>query len=155
MKIIQLCSLIALSAALSAHAGSEKFLKKGYIQNDAGEKCTYSQTVNQQEKYFHDALTAITGTIVFDDPQCMKDSGIGLDTNKMMINNIISRWYGQPDAKFKTRASELYAGSMLQTRGRCMQSSTYKALGIAVDYTVKSNSITQVKHSSTVQGCTK
>ena len=153
MKTIRFCIVLALFGSLTAQAGSEKFSKKGYIQNDMGEKCSYTQKVNPTENYFHKALTAVTGTIVFDDPQCMKDSGVGLDTNKMMINNVIAKWYGQSDSRFETRASELYPTSFLQVRGQCMQSTLYKKVGVAVDYIVRKDSITKVRHANVVKGC--
>ena len=71
----------------------------------------------------------------------------------MMINNVISRWYSHPDARFGTRVAEMHKGSLLQKRGRCMQSATYPAVGIAVDYSIKNKSITGVVHGSTIQGC--
>ena len=126
---------------------------KGYVQNDQGEKCWYTQTVDSKSNYFHSALTATVGTIRFDVATCMSDSGIGLETNKMMINNVISRWYSRSDAKFMTRASELFKGSTLQERGQCMQSRTYSAIGIVVDYQIKGDSIIGVKHGPSLQGC--
>ncbi len=127
---------------------------KGYVQNDQGEKCWYTQTVDPKSNYFHSALTATVGTIRFDDATCMSDSGIGLETNMMMINNVISRWYSHSDAKFMTRAAELFKGSMLQERGQCIQSKTYSAVGIVVDYQIKGDSIIGVVHGPSLQGCT-
>ncbi len=129
-------------------------LKKGYMQNDQGEKCWYTQVVKEDYTYFHGSLKEIDGIITFDNPTCMSDSGIGLDTNKMMINNIISRWYSHSDANFQTRVSEMYNGSLMQKKGECIQSKTYSGIGITVDYFVKNNSITGVIHGSSVQGCT-
>ena len=153
MNTTRICTLLCLSLVLTAFAGSERFQKKGHIQNDAGGKCTYSQTVNEQSKYFHGTLAGVTGTITFDDTACMSDSGVGLDTNKMMINNVIARWYSHSDAAFKTKASQLYPTSLLQKKGKCMQSGKYPAVGITVDYQVKNDSITGVIHGASVQGC--
>jgi len=154
VKTSAIVTLLVITSSLTAHAGSGQFQPKGYIQNDEGQKCSYTQTSTDQSTYFHGSLTNISGTITFDDPTCMKDNGIGLETDMMMINNVISGWYGQSDARFKTRASELYPSSLLQTRGKCIQSSNYKALGVAVDYVVKNNAIVQVVHGGIVQGCT-
>jgi hypothetical protein len=146
--------LLAILTTVSVHAGPSGAQKKGYIQNDSGEKCGYTQEIVENHKYFHGSLPGNHGIITFDEPSCMSDSGIGLDTNKMMINNIISRWYSHSDAKFQTRVSEMFNGSMMQKKGRCIQSKTYSAIGITVDYIVKNNSITSVIHGSSVQGCT-
>jgi len=32
----------------------------------------------------------------------MKSGDVGLDVNKMMINNIITKWYSHSDADFQT-----------------------------------------------------
>ncbi|AKJ93876.1 hypothetical protein TVD_00195 [Thioalkalivibrio versutus] len=85
----------------------------------------------------------------------MSEHDVGMDTNLMMINNIISRWYSHRDADFKTRADELYPGSMMQKRGYCIQSNKYPAIGITVDYEIRDASIVRVKHGSSVQGCTR
>ena len=83
----------------------------------------------------------------------MSDKGLGLDVNKMMINNIISRWYSHRDAKFQTRVSEMFNGSLMQKKGKCIQSKTYPLIGITVDYLIENNSITGVIHGSSIQGC--
>jgi hypothetical protein len=85
----------------------------------------------------------------------MRDSGLGfgLDTNKMLINNIISKWYSHADAAFQTRKSELYATSVLQVRGQCMQSEKYPAAGVVVEYKTNENSIFQVRHALSVGAC--
>lgn len=71
---------------------SESFQSKGFIQNDQGEKCWYTQTTQSASTYFHGTLKGKMGEITFDDPKCMSASEVGLDVNKMMINNVISRW---------------------------------------------------------------
>ncbi|MBN1363295.1 MAG: hypothetical protein JW976_00670 [Syntrophaceae bacterium] len=156
LKVIALVVAL-LTTALSigiALAGPERYLKNGYIQNDKGEKCWYTQVVKENNTYFHGSLKGTNGIITFDNPMCMSDSGLGLDVNKMMINNIISRWYSHSDADFQTRVSEMYNGSMLQKKGKCIQSKKYPLVGITVDYFIKGNSITGVIHGSSVQGCT-
>ena len=153
MRIFRIIGLVlfSLSYASTASADSSKFQPKGYITNDQGQKCWYKQTPIPDNNYFHDKLTNTVGRIFFDDSQCMKDSGIGLDTNKMMINNVISKWYSHSDADFDTKNP--YKTSLYQTKGQCIQSRTYPAIGIAVDYLIRDNSIVMVFHGPTVQGC--
>lgn len=143
-------SLLNCSAAL---AGPTNAQKEGFIQNDNGEKCWYKQIL-KENTYFHGELKGTNGIITFDDPACMSDKGLGLDINKMMINNVISRWYSHSDANFQTRTSEMFTGSMLQEKGKCIQSMKYPIMGITVDYFIKNDSITGVIHGSTIQGCT-
>jgi len=129
------------------------FLKKGYIQNDRGEKCWYTQITKSDDRYFHDKLTSNTYTITFDNPKCMADSGVGLIVNKMMINNIITRWYSHSDSDFQTKADELYKGSLYQVKGQCIQSRTYPIIGVTVDYIVKESSIVKVIHGQSAGPC--
>ncbi len=68
---------------------------------------------------------------------CMSDSGVGLFVNKMMINNTISKWYSHSVAAFQTRESEMFNGSELQKKGKCIQSKKYPLIGITVDYYIK------------------
>jgi hypothetical protein len=138
----------------SVYAGPTNPLLKGYIQNDEGEKCWYTQIVKKGNTYFHGSLEGDNGIITFDDPNCMSDNGIGLDVNKMMINNIVSKWYSHSDASFQTRVSDMYESSLLQKKGKCIQSKTYPAIGITIDYIIEGNSISSVIHGSSVQGCT-
>ena len=138
----------------SANAGPTGALKKGYIQNDQGQKCWYKQTIKENNTYFYSSLKDTNCIITFDNPNCMSDSGLGQEVNIMMINNIISRWYSHRDANFQTRNSELFSGSMFQEKGKCIQSKKYPIIGITVDYLIRNNSITGVIHGSSVQGCT-
>lgn len=129
---------------------------KGYIQNDNGEKCWYTQITTEADTYFHsDGITSNTSTLTFDDPTCMTDggTGLGLDVNKMMINNIITRPYSHNDADFQTRVSEMFPTSVLQIRGQCIQSKKYPIIGVTVDYIINNGSITQVKHGTAGGGC--
>ena len=135
-------------------AGPAEGQKKGYIQNDRGDKCWYTQVLKEKNTYFHKGLTGTNGVITFDDPVCMSDDGLGLEFNKGMINNAISRWYSHRDAKFQTRTSEMFSGSFRQVRGGCIQSKTYTTIGITVDYFIKNNSIIGVIHGSSVGECT-
>lgn len=153
-KIIARLMLILLFSSSAALAGPTDALKKGYIQNDKGEKCWYTQVVKENNTYFHGTLKGTNGIITFDNPTCMSASELGLNGNKMMINNIISRWYSHSDADFQTRVVEMYKGSALQKKGKCIQSKKYPIIGITVDYFIKGNSITGVIHGSSVQGCT-
>lgn len=149
--------VLALSAAslLSAEvslAGPEKFLEKGFIGNDAGEQCGYKQKVISDALHFHgDAISTTIGEIVFDDPQCMRDSGDGLDANKALINKVLATWYSHPDADFDTE--NLHESSLYQEVGVCMQSRSYAAIGIAIEYVVSDQSIVRVFHGPTLEGC--
>jgi len=155
MKII-MAGLVLFSIFINGAtvAGPTGALKKGYIQNDKGENCWYTQIEKENNTYFHDALKGTNGVITFINPTCMSDSGIGLDVNKMLINNIVARWYSHSDADFKTRASEMYNGSPMQKKGKCIQSKRYPDMGITIDYFITGNSITGVIHGSSVLACT-
>ena len=153
-KVIAGLMLILLFGSSSALAGPTGALKRGYIQNDKGDKCWYMQVVENNSTYFHGSLKGSNGIITFDNPNCMSDSGLGLDLNKRLINIIISRWYSHSDADFQVRVSEMFNGSMLQKKGKCIQSKKYPIIGITVDYFIKSNSIVGVIHGSSIQGCT-
>lgn len=144
----------AIALAQVAYA-ADGFQPKGYILNDRGDKCWYTQVTDQEGTYFHGKLKGRMGTITFDDPRCMSEADVGLDVNKMMINNVIARWYSHSDAAFQTRVSELFPGSMMQEKGFCIQSGKYPIIGITVDYEVQDKSIIRVRHGSSVQGCTK
>lgn len=127
---------------------------KGFIATDSGKHCSYTQTTQNGVKYFHE-LPGTHSTLTFDDPACMKDTGLGLDINKMMVNNTLARWYSHQDAAFKTTVSNTYRTSPLQVRGQCIQSAKYPSIGIAIEYVVANHSITQVKHAATVGACQK
>jgi len=134
-------------------SGGEEYLRKGAIQNYNGESCWYKQTVEKKNQYFFGRLTQMVGILTFDNPDCMSGSGFEMDVNKMMVNNIISRWYSHSDAKFKTRVPEMYNSSPGQVKGQCVQSSKYPIIGITVDYIMSNNSISKVIHGSSIQGC--
>lgn len=153
MKFVLVC-LSVLFLSLPSYAGPQKALKKGFVYNDQGEKCWYTQTFEDGVAYFQEKLTQNIGIIIFDDPSCMTDSGLGLDGNKMMINNLISKWYSHDDADFMTRVDEMFASSPGQIKGECIQSKTYPIIGITVDYGIKDESIYKVVHGSSVGGCT-
>lgn len=146
--------LTSILGASFAFANPVGVLNKGFIQNDKGDKCWYTQVLKDNNTYFHDSLKGVNGVITFDNNLCMSDSGLGLNANKMMINNIISRWYSHSDADFQNRVPEMFNGSALQKRGKCIQSKKYPTIGITVDYFIKNNSITGVIHGSSVLGCT-
>ena len=154
-RICVLFSIVILllgTVANESIAGSESYLKRGYIQNDKGEKCWYTQKTDPNNTYFHGKKNTV-GIITFDNPKCMSDSGLGLDINKMMINNVISRWYSHSDANFQTRVSEMFNSSPLQKKGKCIQSKKYPIIGITVDYFTSNNSIKGVIHGMAVSGC--
>lgn len=154
MKILSVLVLAAASLLVSevSIAGPEKFLKKGFINNDAGDKCWYQQKVISDALHFHgDAISTTVGEIVFDDPQCMRDSGEGLAGNKTLINEVLATWYSHPDADFDTK--NLHKSSLYQEVGVCMQSRSFAAIGIAIDYVVSNQSIVSVFHGPTLEGC--
>jgi len=136
-----------------AFAGPTGALKKGFIKNDKGDKCWYKQIVKEKNTHFHGSFKGTNGILTFDKANCMSDSGVGLDTNKMMINNIVSRWYSHSDAKFQTRVDELFKGSALQKKGQCIQSKTYPNIGITIDYIIENKSIAKVIHGTSIQSC--
>ena len=148
-----LCAIV-LGVAFVSEAFGFGPLKKGYIQNDNGEKCWYTQKTDPDSTYFHGDLKSDVGIITFTDPQCMSGKELGLDVNKMTINNVISRWYSHKDAAFQTRVAEMYKGSPMQKKGQCIQSQTYPIIGITIDYFIENNSITGVIHGPSVAGCT-
>ena len=126
---------------------------KGYIVNEDGAKCTYVQTLDPQSRHFTDKLTARTQTIVFDDPNCMKDSDLDLGVNEMQIGNVVSGWYGQSDARFGTEKGELRNRALFQTRGQCLQSATYPELAVMIEFERENDAIVRVHHALAVQGC--
>lgn len=151
-------SILAASAMLVAvSVQAEAYLKKGYIQNDQGQKCWYAQAVDPDSTYFHGTMKGTVGIMTFDDARCMAAS----DANRTMIINVVSRWYSHADAAFRTHPEQLYPGSLAQTRGRCVQSATYPAVGITIDFVVERDasterqSIVQAIHGSSLQGCTR
>lgn len=133
-------------------AGPEKFESEGFIENSAGEQCSYQQEITSDALYFHgDSITNTIGEIVFDDPQCMSASEDVLDTNRTSINELIATWYSHPDANFDTE--NLQNSGLYQEVGRCMQSRSYAAIAIAIDYVISNQSIVKVVHGPTLEGC--
>lgn len=152
-RLLDSIALCTLLAPLLANADATESSLKGSVSNDAGEKCSYTQEIKLGNTYFHGDLKGNNAIMTFDNPECMKDNGLGLDINKMMINNIISRWYSLSDAKFMTRTQEMKSTSTLQQRGLCIQSKTYPSQAIAIDYSIKNESIVSVIHGATIDGC--
>lgn len=152
MKLI-FAILILVFIPQIAISGPQKALKKGFILNDQGQKCWYTQEFRDQVVYFTKKHTQDIGIIRFDDKNCMAESELGFNINKTNINKLISRWYSHKDANFLTNSTELFSSSMLQLKGECMQSQTYSSQGILVDYIIEGNSVTEVVHGSSVGGC--
>lgn len=153
VKVI-IFSFLILSMLSQAMA----FQPRGQIQNNEGDQCWYTQ-IEKESDFFIDQLdeTKIR-VLTFDDPGCMHKGDLGqpgLDINKTMINNIITRRYSHSDANFQTRVRELYPTSMMQRQGLCIQSETYSSIGVMVYYVIKNNSINRVFHSYSLQGCEK
>lgn len=148
-------SLILASCISLANAGPQKALKRGYILGDTGQKCWYNQEYKDNVVYFTERHTQNIGVMTFDSASCLKDSGLGLDANKMMINNIISRWYSNSDANFQTHPLDMHKPAKPQIKGHCIQSKTYSTQSIAVDYIIQKDSIAGVTHGSNALGCKK
>lgn len=148
IRIFLVLAVFSLLSLQTAYAGNQP---KGHISNIDGKHCTFTQKT-KKEKYLH-SLEANTGTLLFDDPKCMSADGLANDVNRMMIANFIAKPYAQPDAAFETRAGEFRAGSALQRRGVCIQSSTYAGVGIVAEFQNNDGFITGVKHAMAVQGC--
>ena len=142
---------IALSLNSEALAVSASANKIGYIINDSGDHCAYKQEIIEKNRYFHGKRPSINGIITFDDPKCMSGKEFGHVINKVMINNIVSKWYSHGDANFDTK--HLHKSSAFQKKGECIQSETYSTIGIAIEYFIKNNNITGVIHGSTAGGC--
>lgn len=125
---------------------------RGYIHNDAGAKCWYSQTTEQRTQYFQ-TLPNKTATLTFDNPRCMMPSELGLNANIMLINSVITRPYSHAGARFQTRVSDLFKTSLFQVRGQCIQSATYPIIGVLVEYHQANGSIYMVKHAPSAGRC--
>lgn len=125
---------------------------KGFIQNDQGGQCWYTQVTTRGAIYFH-SIPGTTSTLTFDDPMCMKEGALGQDVNKMLINIIIARNYSHSNANYKTRPGEMYKTSVLQMRGQCIQSATYPSIGVLVEYHQNKSAIYMVKHSASAGRC--
>jgi len=141
---------------LSMFSQAIAFQPRGQIQKNEGDQCWYTQ-IEKESDFFIDQLdeTKIR-VLTFDDPQCMHKGNLGqsgLNINKRMINNIITKRYSHADANFKTHVNDLYPTSMMQRQGLCIQSEKYPSIGVMVYYKVENNSITHVFHSHSIQGC--
>ncbi len=153
------CLLFLISFAMiffsftSTCFAERNFQPKGYIQNHMGEQCWYTQKTVHNIHFFIDIDGSKVGFIEFDDQKCMTGVDFKMDINKMMINNIISRWYSHRDANFQTRVPQLYQGSSMQKKGYCIQSEKYPLQGIMVYYEKKNDAIIRVLHSQSIGGC--
>lgn len=128
---------------------------KGFIQNEDGARCHYTQRVEKNIHYFSYELTGNVGVLVFDDPRCMSETALGQMVNINMINNVIVRWYAREPQHMMTREGELYPTSFKQVRGKCIQSSKHELLGVTVDYIERDGSIVEVRHGIAAAGCSK
>ncbi|GEM_PF-1909029 len=142
-------SLLSWSGAV---AGPERFPATGFVVNAAGQQCRYRQKVVSNALHFHgDAISTTIGEMTFDDPRCMQVTDDEPDAGKVAINRLIATWYSHPDADFDTE--HLYKTSLYQEVGVCMQSRSYAAIGIAIDYVVEDGHIVRVFHGPTLEGC--
>ena len=150
MKILFLFILALLP--ITAHAADIRGLKRGYIISQSGEKCWYTQSIQENSHHFFGRATQNVTVMTFDEDDCMsyKDD-FQLAVNEQQINNIISRWYSHPDAAFMTNPGKLKAPSGLQTTGWCMQSTKYPLIAITIDYISNDGAITEVMHGQGLQ----
>lgn len=91
LTLVFLALTILLQSSF-AMSGSGSYLRKGSINNHNGQECWYRQTVDKENRHFFGRLAQAVGVLSFDNPNCMKGSSFEMDVNKMMINNIVSRW---------------------------------------------------------------
>ena len=159
---------IGLTLVAAAAAAEERdpkgFNQTGFIQNGAGQNCTYTQTYEQTNPYFmpdnmrhttHQELRIIR----FDTPGCMANTINGLDIyepiNKMRIADVIARWflgiYVLEDAAFDTQ--NRHHPTENEARGECIQSRTYPSKGIVIEYINEGDSITSVFYMLAFSGC--
>jgi hypothetical protein len=114
-----------------------------FIFGEDGQRCEYTKLVVPADHYFSATLSANTEHIRFIGP-CMKDTAL----NRTMINSVITRSYGRPDARYATKAEELVPKAGPQERGLCIRSTNYPTLAMAVDYKVHEGSITTVTYAN-------
>lgn len=126
--------------------------KLGYILNINSEKCYFKQAV-ETEKFFYTDLTARTGTLTFDNPFCMKATGVDGTVNTLMIAKYVAAPYSHDDAAFQTGIGELRPAADGQSVGLCIQSATYPIIGVAFLPIITNGYISGAKHSLTIQGC--
>ena len=152
------------TAAATEERDPKGFNQTGFIQNGAGQNCTYTQTYEQTNPHFmpdnmkhttHQDLRIIR----FDTPDCMANTINDVDIyepiNKMMIADVVARWYlGSyvlEDAAFDTR--NRHHPTEYEARGECIQSRTYPSKGIVIEYVTEGDSITSVFYMLAFSGC--
>jgi len=124
---------------------------KGFFINSKAKKCWYKQKIVEEGKYFTKIGTSINKILTFDNSKCMDNK----DISKQLINNVVSRWHGNSDVRYKkTSMSDITKKSSNQKKGYCVQS-TYENIAFLVDYKIKGKFITSVLHTSAIQGCHK
>ncbi len=126
---------------------------KGFILNSTGQKCWFTQQVEQVAHF--QTIPAPTSTLVFADPRCMSATGLDAEINVRMINLAISRWYSHPDAEFAVQLGELRKSSPIQVRGKCMQSRRYPTIGVALEYFQQNGYLVGAKHAPAAGACTE
>lgn len=141
---------VCIALSPQAHA----LQPKGHITNAAGINCTYRQVKSTEPKYFHD-IPGPHNVLTFDDPQCMRATGLDAQINRMLIANNVARNHAKSDAKFLTRPDEIRPTSLFQVRGQCIQSENYPVIGVVIEYQPAGQSISAVRHGPAVMGCTK
>ena len=121
----------------------------GHVTVSNGQRCRFTQTIDSTARHFHNRLTSITSTMVFDSPTCAPNNA----ATQKAINDVISVWYSHDDANFATARAEMYPDARFQDRGLCIQSRTYPGIGIAIEYFGKAY-ITRVRHAQSGMNCT-
>ena len=119
-------------------------LPKGYIQDENGKKHWYTQITEKDSTYLSKLKNKELHVMTFKKP--MKDTVI----NRMMITNVIKRWYGVDDCKFKKKPGNK---CVFQKKGVCFQSENYELIAFMVDYVIENGQITKVYHAVGIAPC--
>ena len=125
----------------------------GFLQNDAGEKCRYSQvaTADDSVSYFYSTLTGSDTLMILEDLTCMTPTTpIGAAFHQRMANQSIAAWY---DGFYRTDPTQLSRGGELRVRGWCMQSTTNPNHSILIEYFVDGTSLAAVAHNYGLSEC--
>lgn len=140
MKKILIMIMAVLMLAVTANA----LQPKGYISDENGDKHWYIQVTEKDSTYLSKLKNKELHVMTFKKP--MEDTFI----NHMMITNIIKRWYGVDDCKFK---EEPGAKCLFQKKGVCFQSENYKLIAFMLYYEIENNQIIKIYHAVGMAPC--
>lgn len=127
----------------------------GAIENACGKYCIYQATDNSRDSYFHLKQRIPTRTIYFEEPGCLAAGGSSLARQKTKIKNEIAGLaVTLRDAAFQTDSENLFARSLYQVNGKCIQSTKYPTKGFVVDYYMEKGRVTSAIYVKSIQGCT-